>query len=141
MNEKWKAQFLDASLRGDARQEQEFLSLVDQVDRCCSLEVARVLMKSFTASPDFGTQERVVSVLASADKSDAVTAILEELPRLLVEAPEWAEVLVGQEVDRRPELISQLANRLSTDVQNALRKLLADKDFRELYPAAEKLKI
>lgn len=141
MNEKWKAQFLDASLRGDVRQEQEFLSLVDQVDGHCSLEVARVLMKSFAASPDFGTQERVVSVLASADKSDAVTAILEELPRLVVEAPEWAEVLVGQEVDRRPELLSQLASRLSPEVQNALRKLLTDPDFRELYPAAEKLKI
>jgi hypothetical protein len=127
--------------RGDVDREREFLFLLDQVEGRCSLEVARVLMKSFTSTPDFGTQERVVSVLASAVKSDAVTAMLEELPRMIVEAPEWAEVLIGQEVDRRPELLAKLARGSSADVQQSLQHLLADADFREFYPNANTLTI
>ena len=141
MDEKWKQRFLEAMRRRDVTEEQEFLSLVDQVEGNCPLDVARVFMKSFSDTPDFGTQERVVSQLASAEKSDAITAILDELPRLLVEAREWAAVLVGQEVDRRPELLVQLARQSSPDVRQALLTLLADDDFRDFYPNAKTLMI
>lgn len=141
MDEKWKQHFLEAMRRRDITEEQEFLSLVDQVEGNCPLDVARVLMKSFSDTPDFGTQERVVSQLASAEKSDAITAILDELPRLLVEAREWAAVLVGQEVDRRPELLVQLARQSSPDVRQALLTLLAEDDFTDFYPNAKSLMI
>lgn len=137
MDNVWKERFLTAMKRHDYQQEQEFLTLVDQAEGHCSLEIARVLMKSFTASPDFGTQERVVSVLASADKSDMVTAILDELPRLLVDAPDWAEILIGQEVDRRPEFLVRVAKQSRLEVRVALQQLLANQNFNEFYPNAK----
>jgi hypothetical protein len=139
MNEQWKNSFLGVMRRNDVEQEKEFLHLVDQVRNRCNLDVARTLMKSFLGKPDYGTQERVISVLASADRCDAIRALLEELPRLIKEAPEWAETLTGQEVDRRPELLAEVAKSVSDESVRALQTLLFADSFRESYPNAKKL--
>lgn len=141
MDALWKDLFLQAMARGNPERDSEFLALVDQAEGQCSLDVARVLMKSFSSAPDFGTQERVVSVLASAEKSDAIKALLEELPRLLEDANEWAEVLIGQEVDRRPELLLAVARRSSPESKQALRLLLRSPGFDEIYPNAKTIEI
>lgn len=62
----WADAVLSASQRRDEAEEDCFLALVDQADGRCTLEVARVLMKTFSDVPDYGTQERVRSVLAGA---------------------------------------------------------------------------
>jgi hypothetical protein len=93
-------------------------------------------MKTFSDTPDYGTQKRVVSTLATADDQIVTQAILEELPRLVKEAPEWAEALVGLEVDKRPELLQKVASQMPESVRKALRELLAKKDFQDFYPGA-----
>ena len=139
VTEQWKVKFLEAMRRSSRSQEMEFLALVDQVASSCSIDVARVLMKSFSSRADYGTQERVVSVLASANRRDAITALLEELPRLILEAPDWAEDLVGQEIDRCHELLMELARGSSQEIVNSLRKLLTKEDFLDLHPKAKLL--
>lgn len=136
MDIKWADEVLSASRRGDEAEEQRFLTLVDQALGRCTLEVAKVLMKTFTDVPDFGTQERVCNLLASALPEVAIRAKLEELPRLIVEAPEWAESLIGEEVEHRPGLLNSTAVSMPAAVKMALRQLLGKKDFRDFYPNA-----
>ena len=141
MNKDWKQRLLATAKRRDEGQEDEFIQLVDQAKGQCTLEVARTLMKTFSDSPDYGTQERVVSVLASANERDVTTAILEELPRLLKEAPEWAENLVGPEVDNRPALLQSVVEEVSDDIRQSLRVLLSKEDFIDFYPNAKNIKV
>jgi hypothetical protein len=141
MNTDWERQLLETSARRDEAEQQRFLALVDQASGKCALDVARVLMKTFSDTPDFGTQERVVSVLATALPQVVLCAKLEELPRLLDEAPEWAESLIGEEVEHRPELLTSVAGSMSAQVKLALRRLLGDKDFRDFYPNATRISI
>ena len=141
MDRKWTLRILKATLRENSDVEEEFLSLVDEVEGYCTLEVARVLMKTFSDRADFGTQESVVSVLASTVDKDVTQAILEELPRLVCEAPEWAETLIGAEVDQRPELLFSVAKSMPTDVKDSLRHLLESKSFRDYYPIENEINI
>lgn len=135
--ENWRERFLKAASVSPSKRGAEFIELVDEVDGRCSLDVARVLMSSFGRAEDFGTQEAVVSVLASASKSDAIRAILEELPRLVMEAPEWADVLIGQEVERRPELLLSIVQTMSKDISEILSCVVNGKDFVDLYDNAD----
>lgn len=137
MDAHWATHLLRASQRADERQQHEFLALVDQAFGLRTLEVARILMQTFAAQPDYGTQERVISALATADNAIVTQALLEELPRLVQEAPEWAEVLVGLEVDKRPELLQHIAHTMPDKVKHALRQLLARKDFQDFYAGAQ----
>jgi hypothetical protein len=92
----WPDQLLAASARQTTEQERDFLNLVDEVNGRVTPAIAQVLMATFSATPDHGTQERVLSVLASAPNAMRVEAILGEMPRLVAEAPEWAEALLCQ---------------------------------------------
>jgi hypothetical protein len=139
MNSDWADELLATSPRRDEGEQKRFLALVDQVFERCTLDVARILMKTFSAAPDFGTQERVCSVLASALPEVAVRAKLAELPRLIVDAPEWAESLIGEEVEHRPDLLKAVAASMPAAVQLSLRQLLGTKDFREFYPNAARV--
>lgn len=112
MDRQWASNLLIASERKDETQEIQFLQLVDEVEGLVTLEVARVLLKTYSDRADFGTQERVESVLATAEPEIVAQAILEELPRLLNEGPEWADSLIGTEVDFRPQLIEAVAKKM-----------------------------
>jgi hypothetical protein len=136
MDADWAKKLLHASKRASEREQEEFFGLVDQVCGVWTLEAARVLMKTFSDKPDYGTQEKVVSTLATADDQIVTQAILEEFPRLVKEAPEWVESLVGLEVDKRPELLQKVASQMPESVRKALRELLADKDLQDFYPGA-----
>jgi len=141
MDSNWANEVLSASARRNEVEEKEFLALVDQASGRCSLEVARVLMKTFSDKPDFGTQERVCSVLASAPPEVAIRAKLEELPRLLAEAPEWAESLLGEEVEHQPVLLKSVAAHMPPTVKLSLRQLLGNKDFRDFHPNATRISV
>jgi hypothetical protein len=56
--------------------------------------MAKTLMNTFNETDDYGTQEAVVNVLNSIETEIYYRALLEELPRLVDEAPEWAESLL-----------------------------------------------
>lgn len=141
MNDEWKRKLLQAAARSDETQEQEFLELVDQADGNCSLDVVRVLMKTFSSKPDYGTQERVESILATAKPEHVTRGILEELPRLVVEAPEWAETLVGMEVDNRLDLLISVAKTMPENVKDCLCKLVYSEPFLDFYPNGKDFKL
>lgn len=141
MEANWTDKLLKASRRSGEGEEKEFLRLVDQAFGVCSLEIARVLMKTFSEKPDYGTQERVISALASAEAEDVAQAMLEELPRLVEEAPRWVESLIGLEVEKRPALLQKVALRMPQETKKVLRKLLSDKAFQNFYPEAKKISV
>lgn len=141
MDKSWEIRVLKASERSSEREESEFLELVDQANGKCTLEVARVLMKTFSDKPDYGTQERVNSVLGSGKREDAIVALLEELPRLVKEAPEWAFVLIGAETITGTHMLSSIASRMPAPTKKALRTVLDDPEFREFYPEAADITI
>jgi hypothetical protein len=136
MDPAWENELLIASQRRDQAEQQRFLTLVDQAFDRCTFTVAKALMKTFSGVPDFGAQERVCSVLASASPECAIRAKLEELPRLVIEAPEWAESLIGEEIEHRPELLNAVAASMPASVKASLRQLLDNKEFRDFYPNA-----
>lgn len=141
MNIDWEKRLLDAAKRSNEAEEKEFLRLVDMAEGNCSLDAVRSLIKTFSSEPDYGTQERVESVLATAKAEDVTRGILEELPRLMAEAPEWAESLVGVEVDNRLELLASISAGMSDNIKDCLRQLTQSDEFIDFYPAAKKLKI
>lgn len=141
MDESWKIRILKASERSSEREEGEFLRLVDQVNGKCTLDVARVLMKTFSDKPDYGTQERVNSVLASGKREDAIVALLEELPRLVKDSPEWAMTLVMTEVILGSKLLASVASGMPAPVKKDLRAILDDPKFLDLCPEAADITI
>lgn len=139
MNKDWEERLLEASKRSCEDEEKEFLRLVDMATDNCSLDTVRSLMKTFSSQPDYGTQERVESVLATAKAEDVARAILEDLPRLMNEAPEWAESLIGIEIDNRLDLFSSTAAEMPANIKDCLRRLISSDDFLDFYPVAKKL--
>ncbi len=136
LDDKWKSALLISSARESTEQESDFLDLVDAADEKIDFEVAVVLLKTFIAKPDYGTQERVVSVLSSGRPEIVIKAILQELPRLVAEASEWAFVLMGTEVEFRPALTARLLLQAEDDVKNAASTVLCHEEFLSLYPNA-----
>ena len=134
MDTDWATKLLKASKRSNAIEQEQFLTLVNQVADKCTLATARALMKTFSDQPDYGTQETVIRVLATSDNKIVTKVILEELPRLMQEAPEWAKSLVGVEVDTRPKLLQMVLSKMPEEVKKALRTLLNDEDFQDFYP-------
>jgi len=140
MDDNWIKKVLKASERLTPEQEQEFVNLVSEVSGKCSLEVARALMKTFSDKPDYGTQERVNSVLATADRSIVIQALLEELPRLIKEAPEWANSLVAQEVNFRIKSVEDVALKMPKNVQNILKEILRNDEVVAFNMEVKKLR-
>lgn len=132
----WEKEILIYSKRLNESDYDHFVNLVDEIDGSCDLETARVLMKTFSSKPDHGTQERVISVLASADKSVFVQVIIEELPRLYDEAYEWAESLVGLEIEKRPSLFLEVVRSMGNKSIPKLLDLIKRNDFIEFYDNA-----
>lgn len=137
MDETWKTRFENAMARRNEGDERAFVQAAEEARGQCTRDVARVLLKSFTDQPDHGTQEHVLSSLASAAPVDMVEAVLDELPRLLREAREWAVVLVGQELQFRPALLVQVARQSSGEVRCCLDALLRSGEVRSQFPTAE----
>ena len=138
--ENWKKEILFTSNREDDEKEKRFLELVDQVEDCCDYEIAKVLMKTFSDKPDYGTQERVVSTLCNLTREQYIQVILEELPRLINEAFEWAEILIGLEIQKRFDYVIKLLPQQSEIVKESVRMLLRNKDFIKAYPNAKNIK-
>lgn len=136
MEADWEEKLLLAANRETEEQEHLFLGLVDQASGHIDTHTAKVLLSTFTAKQDYGTQERVESVLATGDKEVVLKAVLEEMPRLVSEAPEWAESLLGQEIEHRFGLLRGSLPSMSTEVQNAVAQVAHNEEFSAFYPKA-----
>ena len=120
----WASELLSASARDTDEQEATFLRIVRGLEGRCDLAVARTLMKTFSEAPDFGTQEDVMSTLLSGPRSVYVTALVEELPRMLVDAPRWADSLVTTELVNYPESLVDAGASADPPTREALRQVL-----------------
>jgi len=140
MRPDWETQLLAASERDTEEQEHQFLSLVDEAENNVDLSTAKALLKTYINKPDFGTQERVESVLATAGPEIQVQAILEEIPRLVLEAPEWAETLLGQELEHRLSLVVSVMAGLPQSAISAIIKVASKPEFASFYENAKLLK-
>ncbi|WP_052046325.1 hypothetical protein [Candidatus Paracaedibacter symbiosus] len=139
MNTEWGKKLLKISNeRENPGMDKEFVDLVYQAEDNCSLETARVLMKTFFDKDDYGTQESVNSVFASANKEIVIQALLEELPRLAKEAPEWAHCLIGTELKFRPELLKKIATQMPAKIKNILEKIIENKKIMNSDPKYRK---
>jgi hypothetical protein len=98
-------------------------------------------MRTFSAKLDYGTQERVRSVLASAEPVVYMRAMLEELPRLAADAPEWAEALLGEAVEFMPDVLERTAHALPATIRLTLRSIIGRPDFRTFYPRSNSIRV
>jgi len=130
----WQLALQVAAVRDSEKRTEQFLELVDRASGRICRETARALLATFSGRPDYGTQERVCSVLATGDPSLVLDAILEELPRLIEQAPDWAEVLFGGEVHWRPAETSAAIRRASPEARRVAIRLLKRPDFARFYP-------
>jgi hypothetical protein len=137
--QQWQADLLAASRRRTPEEESVFLRLVDDAAGSISPTIAATLLKTFSEAPDFGTQERVCSVLATGDDRTVLNAILCEMPRLLRDAPEWAVSLLCGEVEFREQLFWETLATLPPDVRIAVAKVATCPDFVALQPRAATL--
>jgi len=135
----WSNRILQLKYRTDESQEREFVDLVYQAMNNCNLEMAKTLMKTFNDKNDYGVQEAVVNVLNSIETEIYYRALLEELPRLVDEAPEWAESIIAGEIDTNPDLLASIAQELSNDIRLRLIHLIKDTDIIEYVPNAKKI--
>jgi hypothetical protein len=136
MEADWAEKLMQVSGRETEEQERQFLALVDQAEGSIDLRIAKVLLSTYSAKPDYGTQERVDSVLATGNEEIVVKAILEEMPRLIAEAPEWAASLLGQELEHRFELLHSSLTSMPREVQNAVSQIVRNQEFSSFYPNA-----
>ncbi|MEZ4616232.1 MAG: hypothetical protein R2867_12120 [Caldilineaceae bacterium] len=70
----WAVEVLKFAKLSDEEEAEHCRTLVESKMNECTLEVARILMKTFSEYEDYGVQECVVSVLASAERHDYLQA-------------------------------------------------------------------
>lgn len=139
MKPDWEKQLLAVAERDSEEQEYQFLSLIDEAENNVDLNVAKILLKTYSDNPDFGTQERVECVLATAVPEIQVRAVLEEMPRLVSEAPEWAETLLGQELEHRSSLVVSVMSSLPQNTISAILSVASKPEFVSFYKNAKLL--
>jgi hypothetical protein len=139
MDKKILEEILATKERCTEEEEQRFLELVEKTSGNCDIEVARVLMKTFSSKPDYGTQEDVICSLSTGGHEIFIQAMLEELPRLRLEAPDWVECLLGPEIDNRFDLLKKIVQKMPQNIKNVLKEIISDKNFCDDFPNAKKL--
>lgn len=129
----WEARVLQLVYRNTYEQDLEFVSLINEALDKCDLETCKILMKTFVTDDDFGVQESVVSVLSSAKIEDYQRALLEELPRMSIDAPEWSDALIERELKFHNSKFREIMASVSSDAQESLQRLLQRDSFRNEY--------
>ena len=124
MDKAWKENVLRLAYSGSEQDEREYVALIYQAEGQVTLEIARVLLQTFRDEPDYGVQESAVAVLASANQEVYAQALLEELPRLLREAPEWAASLIEYAINFSHEALTKTAQQMGQSTQNLLTEVI-----------------
>lgn len=138
----WKQSILAASKRRAGKAAAaRFAALVEEVGDRVNHEIAAILMKTFSSEPDYGTQEHVVGVLTDAPVTVRQSAILDELPRLVAGAREWAYDLLGSELRDNPSTLIRIAKQKPHPVHQALQTLYEDAEFADECDEIERLAV
>jgi hypothetical protein len=134
MTTEWKRRILELRYRNTEEEDSEFVSLVDMSEDNCDYDTCKILMKTFVTEEDFGVQESVNRVLSSAKPKDRQKALLEELPRLVIDTPEWAEVLIGTELKFYFGSFNEVVRSIDPLLKGVLDEVLSRQPFREQFP-------
>jgi hypothetical protein len=136
MDEAWKRRVLELRRRTTEAEDLEYVKLVYQAMDACTLDVVETLLQTFTDDPDYGVQESVVSVLASADPIDYMVGLARYYIRLVAEAPEWAEVLLERAVEQYPLELAQAARQVNSETRSQIVSAISDDQFIKHHPNA-----
>ena len=139
INEDLKRRILQLRFRQTEEEDKEFITLIKKFKNDCNRDAATILMKTFTSEEDFGVQEIVVSVLESADKAIYYQALLEELPRLISEAPDWAESLLEIGINFYPEKLAEVFYHVDDRNQQVFLNYICSDCFLKEYPRSREL--
>lgn len=134
MTSEWKTRILELRYRTTEAEDLEFVTLVDMAENNCDFDTCKILMKTFVTEEDFGVQESVNSVLSTAKPEDRQRAILEELPRLAIDTPEWADSLVECELRFNLDSFRETVRSISAELGDVLSEVLKRRVFREQFP-------
>ena len=99
----------------------------------------KLLLSICTSTLDWETQERVEALLARADPETWTVTVLEEMPRLLDEAPAWAVSLLGDAIENNLPLVQQCLDSMPATTRQAVREVMAHDDFTAFYAGADVL--
>ena len=118
-----------------------FVDLIYQMEGSCSSDVIDVLLQIFSDKPDYGIQESVAAVLASADPSLYIRRLLEHLEKLERRVPEWTVILMSGVVQfHSKELVKEAKNADKLQQRKLIDYLLCKQDdFAEYSPNAVEL--
>lgn len=122
-----------------ADEEKQLLLQLDHVSKSLDHETLKALIKIYTSTLDWATQERIEAILSDADKEIWVKIVLEEIPRLLSDAPEWAVSLLGEEIEHHFQMVEESLSIMPPEVQRAVESVLKSDDYRSFYSNAESL--
>ena len=120
-------------------QERQLIALLDQSTSNLDDIRLKALLEKYTVTLDWDTQERIENILSEVDKEMWVRIVLEEMPRLLSDAPEWAVSLLGEEIEHRFQMVQESLSIMPLEVQHAVESVLKSDDFRSFYSNAESL--
>lgn len=134
MTNEWKARILRLRYWEIEDEALEFVSLVDMAEDKCDLETCRILMKTFVTEEDYGVLESVNRVLSTAKPQDRQRALLEELPHLVVDTPEWAESLIESELRFDLDSFRETVRNVHPQLRETLNQVLVRESFREQFP-------
>ena len=120
-------------------QERHLIALLDQGTSSLDDIMLKALLKIYTSALDWETQERIENILSEVDKEMWVRILLEEMPRLLSDAPEWAASLLGEEIEHRLPMVQKSLSIMPTEVRHSVQSVLKCDDFRSFYSNTESL--
>lgn len=133
--ENWKKEILIASEeRENEGQFNKFVDLVEMLDGKEGIEVLRVLMKTFSDKPDYGSQEYVNSIFLKFPEKLVIQAVLEELPRLEVESTEQLICVLSDRLHFSNELLINVINSMDKRYRDLFRKWVNTPEFIKDFP-------
>ena len=97
-------------------------------------EACRHLMRTFVTDEDYEVQESVISVLSTAKPQDRQLALLEELPRIMVEAPDHADALVENEIRFHFDSFRETVRGIEPHLREAIDQVLKKESLTGQFP-------
>lgn len=134
MTDEWKRRILELRYRKTEPEDLEFVSLVDMAEDNCDFATCQILMKTFVTDEDYEVQESVISVLSTAKPQDRQLTLLEELPRIMVDAPDHADDLVGNEIRFYLDSFKETVRGIQPHLREVLNQILVRDSFRKQFP-------
>jgi hypothetical protein len=134
MDSDWKKRILELRYWDDEEEAREYLELVGRAKYRCDLDTCRSLMKTFVTDEDFEVQESVISVLSTAKPQDRQLALVEELPRIMVDAPDHAADLVENEIRFHFDTFKETVRDIQPTLKEALNQILKRESLIQQFP-------